>query len=472
MLEKCEGHIGIATLPAVVRDLCRAEASGILHLKNGGIEKSIFFRRGEIVFAATSLENERLGERLVRAGKIKRSVLELAIRVMTRSHERLGKTIVEWGWISPLEMQRWVASQIKDIIYSVFTWSSGEYRFEPKDQPLPEDLALEIHTAEVIYEGTRRISDLKAIRAGVGPPSGALRLIEGTRLGIPITHEDGFILSRVNAHTTILDIVSDSPLGEEEALRRIYALLLAGVVERAEPVPAARQETEPTVTFTSEDEKQFRDSIIVRQAAMRFGNYYDRLGLSFGASLRAIQDAYEEVLRSIAPSPSLREKVGDIEDQIGEVRRKVVEAYRVLSDPQRRRLYDRSLSGSSTESTVAATTLGARTVVAPPAKNGAEKAQKAELYYIEANRSWQTGEYFDAIAGINEALRLDPDKAHYHRVLANWLSENPSCTEAAVAHFRRAIELDPENRQTHHELAAFLEQNGEIQKARDVLRGR
>ena len=86
------GSIGTATLPEVVRNLWRARASGVLILERGEETKRIVFQKGDIVFAATNVEKERLGERLVREGKIKRSVLELALRVMERSSERLGTT--------------------------------------------------------------------------------------------------------------------------------------------------------------------------------------------------------------------------------------------------------------------------------------------------------------------------------------------------------------------------------------------
>jgi curved DNA-binding protein CbpA len=489
-----QGRIGTATLPEVVRDLWRARASGTLHLDNGPHTKRISFRRGDIIFAATNVETERLGERLVRDGKVKRPILELAFRVMERSHKRLGTTMVEWGWVSPLEMRRAVATQIKDIIYSVFTWSSGEYRFEPEpeEEPVPPDLALELRTAEVIYEGARRMSDLKAIRAGVGSPSGILAVADGARLGIPVTQEDGYILARVDGRTSILDIVSASPLGEEDTLRRIYALLLAEVVARKEAPAATSAAPREQALPLSDEEKRFRDGVIACSAAMKFGNYYDRLGVSLGATEKQIREAHEQALRSLEPDASFRDRLADLQKRVDEVRRKVQEAYETLADPERRRGYDRSLSGTSSESTIAAEIKAAQTLAAlpkpkiqPPPKpassepqRGREAApkndstskskQEAELYYLEANRFWQAGDYFDAIASINESVRLHPQKATYHRVLGRWLAENPSCAEAARNELERAIALDPNDREAYVSLAHLLESEGEAEKARDV----
>lgn len=485
-----EGRIGTATLPEVVRDLWRARASGTLHLDNGPYTKRISFRKGNIIFAATNVETERLGERLIRDGKVRRPVLELAFRVMERSHERLGTTMVEWGWVSPLDMRRAVATQIKDIIYSVFTWSSGEYRFEPapEAEPVPDDLVLELRTAEVIYEGARRMSDLQAIRAGIGAPEHVLTVTDGARLAIPVTQEDGFILARVDERASIKEIVSESPLSQEETLRRIYALLLAGVLKRKKAGTAAARSAEEQAPGLSDEEKRFRDGVIARDAAMKFGNYYDRLGVAFGATEKQIREAHQQVLHSLEADASFRDRLGDLQKRIANVRRKVDKAYETLSDSARRQEYDRSLSETSSESKLSAENR-ARTLAALPSprsepassepnenRQAAQKTttrskksrREAEFYYLEANRFWQAGDYFDAIASINESVRLDPERATYHRVLGRWLAENPSCAEAARDELERAIALDPHDREAYLALAQLLESEGEPEEARGI----
>ena len=215
-------------LPFVVRELWRSHATGTLQLHSAATSKRLFFEGGDIVFAGTNVEHERLGERLVSAGRIKRSVLDLSLRVMERSNERFGTTIVELGWVSAAEMQRYVAAQIKEIIYSVFTWNDGDYHFAPGVRPVPRDIALQLMTAELIYEGASRIGDSRAIRAGIGSWEQSVTLHSGGRLNIPVTQQDGYVLSRIGERATIARIVEASPLSEDETLRRVYALALAG----------------------------------------------------------------------------------------------------------------------------------------------------------------------------------------------------------------------------------------------------
>jgi tetratricopeptide (TPR) repeat protein len=470
-LRPLQGRLEAAALPRVVRDLSRSKATGILHLWNQDKTKRIAFNEGDIVFAATNQENERLGERLVRSGKIKRSVLDLSFRVMERSNERFGKTVVDLGWVSPMEMQRAVATQIKDIIYSVFAWHEGDYRFEFTEEPVADDLALELHTAEVIYEGARRISDLTAIRAGVGSWKAPMRLADGKRLNIPVTSDDGYILSRIDANSSVGDVVATSPLGEEETLRRIYALLLAGVVEIGESKKRPRRRSDAAESSAAEDERRFRDSVLARHAALKFGNYYDRLGVDVDASGKKIRQAYEEVVASLEPAAAYRERLGDIAKRLLAVRRKVREAYEVLSVAETRWQYDRNFTNTSPESTLAAhvvtnRALDARTDSAQTlVPGGSPKRERAELIVLEAKRLYNGGDYFDAVASLNEALTLEPVNGRYHRLLAQWLTQNPSCWEASQEHFEQAIELDAGDVEAYLGLAALHEEASRTDKA-------
>ena len=72
---------------------------------------------------------------------------------------------------------------------------------------------------------------------------------------------------------------------------------------------------------------------------------------------------------------------------------------------------------------------------------------------------------FDAIASLNEALTLDPSCGQYHRLLAQWLAQNPGCWEPAQEHFERAIELNDKDVEAYLGLAALHEEASHKDKA-------
>lgn len=234
-----QGSLGLATLPEILRSLWLDQASGVLEVTRAEVTKRLHFGRGALLFASSDDLADELGERLIRQGKLKRADVDLACRVMHESGELLGKTIVEMGFLSAEEMLRSITEQNLDIIFSVFSWDVGEYRFEPGPAPPSPAPALHLNTAEILLEGTRRISDPLAVRVGVGAQTGVLRHPPESHPDLRVNQNEAFVLSRVDGRSSILDIVAVSPLGEDETLRCTYSLLSARVLDVIEPEPPA-----------------------------------------------------------------------------------------------------------------------------------------------------------------------------------------------------------------------------------------
>ena len=196
-----------------------------------------------------------------------------------------------------------------------------------------------------------------------------------------------------------------------------------------------------------------------------------RLGIDLDASGKRVRAAYEEVMASLEPQAAFRDRIGDIEKKLANVRRKVREAYEILSVAETRWQYERSFANTSPESTLAAHTVArhtrdshtdwAQTLV----PGSSPKKEQAELLFLEAKRLYNDGDYFDAIASLNEVLNLDPSSGQYNRLLAQWHAQNPGCWEASQEHFERAIELDAQDLEAYLGLAALHEEASQKDKA-------
>ena len=71
--------VGLPTVLAVLRETRR---TGMVSLVNAGVRKSIYFLEGRLVFAASSLDQDRLGEVLLRGGKISADELQELQRIL------------------------------------------------------------------------------------------------------------------------------------------------------------------------------------------------------------------------------------------------------------------------------------------------------------------------------------------------------------------------------------------------------
>lgn len=151
------GSTSEASLPEILQELNARRATGTLTVKAGAVEKSVHLQGGQIVFATSTDEQDRLGEVLIRAGRLRREDLESALDRLKKSggFKKLGATLVEQGLVSPKDLFIGLKAQVKEIIYSLFLLTDAVYRFE---ETLPKDIIhLQFSMEEIIMEIIQRI---------------------------------------------------------------------------------------------------------------------------------------------------------------------------------------------------------------------------------------------------------------------------------------------------------------------------
>lgn len=146
------GKIQATPLPDVLEQLRRNTATGTLTIRSKDIMKCIYVREGQIVFASSSGVHDRLGEILVKTGKLKRENLDHALKLYKQGAglRKLGAILVENGLVAPRDLFSALKIQVKDIIFSLFLLAEGEYFFA---ENLPSDIIhLQISFEELIAE--------------------------------------------------------------------------------------------------------------------------------------------------------------------------------------------------------------------------------------------------------------------------------------------------------------------------------
>ena len=151
------------------------------------------------------------------------------------SGKRFGECLIDLEVLTEDELLAAVERQVRSIVTFLFSLDRGQYRFEETEEPVEQDLALDLPMREIIVDGIRSMEDPIALQIGVGAMTDYLHAgLTSERANVNAA--EGFVLSRVDGRTNILDILSVSPLGEVETLRSICALLAVGNVE-ATPEP-------------------------------------------------------------------------------------------------------------------------------------------------------------------------------------------------------------------------------------------
>ena len=126
-------------------------------LRRADVEKCVHVKEGRIIFASSTDPNDRLGDSLVRAGKITKAGLERALSLYQKHGglKKMGAILVESGLVPPKELFSGLKIQVKDIIYSLLLWDEAEFKFEER---LPADvIQLHINIQELITELIERM---------------------------------------------------------------------------------------------------------------------------------------------------------------------------------------------------------------------------------------------------------------------------------------------------------------------------
>ncbi len=151
------GKFSDTPLTDVISILRLHKATGTLVCSAHAIEKSLYVQDGQIIFATSQDDRDRLGEVMVRAGKISRPQLERALQIHKKSSgsKKIGAIFVENGYVSPKDLFNGLKVQVRTIIASLFLLHEGRYRF---DEQLPADvIPLPINMEELLRDVIREM---------------------------------------------------------------------------------------------------------------------------------------------------------------------------------------------------------------------------------------------------------------------------------------------------------------------------
>jgi two-component system OmpR family response regulator len=158
-------------LPHLLAAFYNAKETGELGLQRGQVKKIIYFEGGMPVFALSNLVADRLGQFLVRAGKIDEETLGHAAEEAAATEQRTGDVLILMGSLTEEERLYYVGQQIKSILYSVFAWEDGAFTLSFQARARKEAIKLDIHPANLIMRGVKKL--YKPERLARLMPSGA-----------------------------------------------------------------------------------------------------------------------------------------------------------------------------------------------------------------------------------------------------------------------------------------------------------
>jgi len=203
------------------------------------------FREGKLIYATTenSSNESNLAQILQRAGKLSTEQASFIIqRAQGTNEKQLGHLLIQAGYVTQSDIIQSVRQHVLEIIYKLFTWAEGLFRFEANKMPPTDRITIPIDLESVIMEGSRRLKEWERLQEELPNLNVSLRFTDkpDARLrNINLTVQEWRVVSFINPRNTIRQIAQANSLSEFEIRRIVYGMLQAGLVEFTEQPKSA-----------------------------------------------------------------------------------------------------------------------------------------------------------------------------------------------------------------------------------------
>ena len=228
-----------------------ARKTGTLTIDNGQ-SAQMAFREGKLIYASLGENQGSLAQILHQSGKLSGEQARIIhARAGSASDKQLGHMLIQRGIVTQSDIIQSVRHYILDVVYKLFTWADGLFRFDAEQTPPSNRITIPIELDSVIMEGSRRLKEWERLQDELPDLEITLKFTDkpDARLrNISLTVEEWRVISLINPRNTVQQIAKANNLNDFEIRRIVYGLLQAGIVQptksivrQPEPVAAQQQ---------------------------------------------------------------------------------------------------------------------------------------------------------------------------------------------------------------------------------------
>lgn len=236
-----QGDFTAIAAPDLLIDLVRRRFSGTLRADRGGVVKVLYFGEGDLACASSNAEEDRLGNLLVRHGRLGAEQLAHAKQ---RQGEKasIGNTLVELGFITSAELLWGARRQVEDIVTDLLGWREGSYQIRASTLS-KEIVNLQMPARTLVVRALQQLTDRELVVERLGTMEAVLSRVEPFNEAAR-AFDFGFaadeLLSSLDGRRTVHAICESIDMEDFQACKVLYTLLCFGLLRRATP-PSARE---------------------------------------------------------------------------------------------------------------------------------------------------------------------------------------------------------------------------------------
>ncbi|MCB8944101.1 MAG: DUF4388 domain-containing protein [Ardenticatenaceae bacterium] len=242
-----KGNLSDFTTTQLLNLINLARKTGTLVIQ-GHDTANMSFREGKLIYAYMGKGESNLAIVLQSAGKLSEEQSRIIqTRARGTSDKQLGHMLIQAGYVTQGDIIQSVRQYVLDIVYKLFTWADGQFRFDANILPSSDRITIPIDLESVIMEGSRRMKEWEVLQEELPDLDVALRFTDrpDARLhNVNLTVEEWRVVSFINPRNTIQQIARANNLSDFEIRRIVYGMLQAGLVEFVDAPKPVQKQTE------------------------------------------------------------------------------------------------------------------------------------------------------------------------------------------------------------------------------------
>ncbi|MBN1873426.1 MAG: DUF4388 domain-containing protein [Anaerolineae bacterium] len=238
-----------------------ARKTGTLYLQGDQKNAYLCFREGKLIYAGMDDLEDDLPVILQRAGVFTTDqVRTIKSHMAGKSDREIAQVLITTGRIQQQDVIKSIREHILDLVYQIFSWNEGLFRFEPSKLTTQGKITTSIALENVIMEGSRRLKEWERLQDELPNLDISLKFAERPTTplrDINLSVEEWRVISFINPRNSLRQIAQYNNMSELQIRKIVYSLLQAGLVEvirpprSAAPAPAAGKSS--AVQAESED---------------------------------------------------------------------------------------------------------------------------------------------------------------------------------------------------------------------------
>ena len=230
-----EGNLRDFNILEIIQLLGQQGKSGILRSWKEGEEKvEVYFFEGKVVHAVPSPKSkiDPIGEKLVKAGFLSKEGLKRVLEEQKKAPRPLGEIIVSEGLVSEEVVRETLCNQVYEIIYDLFHWQEGQFRFEALPVKISGKVSFFLDVEEIMLNILRMVDESSQIEKKI--PTKYL-ILKSTgmleREGKELPWDRKMIYELVDGKRSVHEIINNSLFGQFFTLEIISELLEKGYIK-------------------------------------------------------------------------------------------------------------------------------------------------------------------------------------------------------------------------------------------------